>query len=70
MNPADNSQILLSDEFLGAKVIVDSLSFVVDEEMLYGFYAAYINECKREVHGYKILPKIRPKDVVTQSLKL
>ena len=30
MGPVESNQIQLSDEFLGAKVLVESLSFVVD----------------------------------------
>ena len=49
---------------------IESISFIVDEDYVYGFYAEYVNEMKRGVSGYKIMSKIKPKDVVTHSLKL
>ena len=49
---------------------MQSLSFVLDEETLYGVSAQYTNEHRKEINGYKMMPKIRPKDAVTKTFSL
>lgn len=71
MSPSENQtlgNIILTDEILGNKLTLKRLSFFIDEQLIYGISAEYLNEKKNEVRGYKIIPKIRPKDVVNKTL--
>lgn len=60
--------ITLSDEMLGNKLSIKRLTFLIDETILYGISADYENEWKHEVRGYKIMSRIRPKDVISKSI--
>ena len=55
---------------LGNRLVLQSLSFVFDEEVLYGISAQYLGENKKTINGYKMMPKIRPKESVTKTFQL
>jgi hypothetical protein len=60
--------IITDDIFLSPKLTLKTLSFLSDEDTLYGVQALYENEHRQEVKGYKIMPKIKPKSAVSKSL--
>lgn len=67
MSPNENTKqndfgnVILSDESFGPKLSIKNITFILDDKLLYGMYADYINEHGNQVKGYKIISRIKPK---------